>query len=137
MNDDCVFCKIIKGEIPSFTIYEDEKFKVILDRFPSAKGHMLVLPKKHFENIFEIDDEYAESAMVVAKKMATLLADTYKPAGINILQNNGEAAGQTVFHYHIHIIPRYDDDKIRIGWNSKNFELDDLKVHQEELTKLK
>jgi len=127
MEESCIFCKIIKGEIPSYTVYEDDSFKVVLDRFPASKGHMLVLPKKHIENIFELDEKYEEDLMKVVKKMCKLVKEKLNPSGINILQNNGKAAGQTVFHYHVHIIPRYEkDENIKISWNT-------LKLSDEEI----
>lgn len=116
---DCIFCKIIEGEIPSYTIYEDLEFKVILDAFPSGKGHTLILPKKHIENVFDIDDELLSKAHQLAKKVAKAVKDHLGCEGVNILQNNGSCAGQTVFHYHIHIIPRNTDDGMRFGWKTK------------------
>lgn len=118
MDNNCIFCKIIAGEIPSYCVYEDEDFKAILDVNPSARGHVIILPKEHAANIFELPDEYAAKVMVVAKKIAKAVKETYHCDGINILQNNGEAAGQTVFHLHVHVIPRFDGDTdtINIGW---------------------
>lgn len=118
MNSNCIFCKIIEGEIPSVSVYEDEDFKAILDVAPSARGHVIILPKKHAANIFELPDEYVSKVMVVAKKIAKAVKETYHCDGVNILQNNGEAAGQTVFHFHVHVIPRFkgDTDTINIGW---------------------
>lgn len=118
MDNNCIFCKIIAGEIPSYCVYEDDDFRAILDVNPSAKGHVIILPKKHAANIFELPDEYAAKVMVVAKKIAKALKETYHCDGVNILQNNGEAAGQTVFHLHVHVIPRFngDTDTINIGW---------------------
>lgn len=115
-NDDCVFCKIIKGEIPSATIYENDEFKVILDRFPSSLGHVLVLPKEHIENIFEMPEEKAGKIFKLVSKIAPIVKKQLNCDGINILQNNGEAAGQSVPHFHIHIIPRYNNDGLNILW---------------------
>ncbi|EET59689.1 histidine triad domain protein [Marvinbryantia formatexigens DSM 14469] len=116
MTENCIFCKIAGGEIPSATLYEDEDFRVILDVGPAAKGHMLILPKKHFADICEIPEELAGKAFVLAKKMAEKMEKALHCDGINVLQNNHEAAGQTVFHFHIHLIPRWQKDKIGIGW---------------------
>lgn len=113
---DCIFCKIANGDIPSATLYEDERFRVILDLGPASKGHALILPKEHFANLYEIDDETAAAAMVLAKKMATAMTKALGCSGFNLVQNNGESAGQTVFHFHMHLIPRYDNDGIRLGW---------------------
>ena len=116
IKDDCIFCKIAAGEIPSGTIYEDDDFRVIFDRGPAAKGHALILPKEHFANIYEIDDGVLSKAAALAKKMAKTMTDTLKCDGFNIVQNNGEAAGQTVFHFHMHLIPRYKNDDAKMGW---------------------
>lgn len=117
--DNCIFCKIANGEIPSATLYEDDDFRVILDLSPASKGHSLILPKEHAANIYELPEELAAKAMVVAKKVATVLAEGLKCDGLNIVQNNGEPAGQTVFHFHMHLIPRYEGDKesVRLNWN--------------------
>ena len=99
MSDaNCIFCKIINGDIPSKTLYENEEFKVIFDIAPASKGHVIILPKYHAENIFELPEEVVAKSFVMAKKVATVLKSVLKCDGINILQNNGEAAGQTVFH---------------------------------------
>lgn len=117
MGDQCIFCKIANGEIPSATIYEDEDFRVILDMGPAAKGHALLLPKKHFSNLFELEDEIAGKALKVAKKVAEKMTKALDCDGFNLVQNNGEVAGQTVFHFHIHLIPRYQGDGIEEFWN--------------------
>ena len=115
-SDNCIFCKIAAGEIPSKTLYEDEQFRVILDLGPAAKGHALILPKEHYAKIYEIPDEVAASAMKLAKKMAGVITEKLNCDGFNIVQNNGVVAGQTVFHFHMHLIPRYEDDGQTIGW---------------------
>ena len=113
---DCIFCKIANGEIPSATLDEDEDFRVILDLGPASKGHALILPKAHAANIYEISDDMAAKAMILAKKMATKMTEALKCDGFNIVQNNGEPAGQTVFHFHMHLIPRYEGDQVGITW---------------------
>lgn len=113
---DCIFCKIANGEIPAATLYEDTDFRVILDLGPASKGHALILPKTHAANIYELPDELAAKAMVLAKKMAVKMTDKLECDGFNIVQNNGEIAGQTVFHFHMHLIPRYADDGVKLGW---------------------
>lgn len=113
---DCIFCKIANGEIPSATLYEDEDFRVILDLGPASKGHALILPKAHAANIYEISDDMAAKAMILAKKMATKMTEALKCDGFNIVQNNGEPAGQTVFHFHMHLIPRYKGDGVGLTW---------------------
>ena len=117
-DDNCIFCKLANGEIPTATIYEDDEFKVILDLGPATKGHALILPKEHYANIYEIDEEVAGRAFKLAKKMVTKLTEVLGCDGYNIVQNNGEAAGQTVFHFHMHLIPRYMNDDAGFGWKS-------------------
>ena len=114
--NDCIFCKIANGEIPAATIYEDDEFRVILDLGPASKGHALILPKEHAANIYELPDELAAKAMILAKKMATKMTEKLGCDGFNIVQNNGEVAGQTVFHFHMHLIPRYKNDGVGIQW---------------------
>ena len=106
-DNNCIFCKIANGEIPSATIYEDEDFRVILDLSPASKGHALILPKEHYANLFELDDEKAGKVLVVAKKVITKMKEILNCDGYNLVQNNGEAAGQTVNHFHLHLIPSF------------------------------
>lgn len=113
---DCIFCKIANGEIPTATLYEDEEFRVILDVGPASYGHALLLPKKHYANLFELPEDLAGKAMAVVKRVSTVMSETLDCDGLNIVQNNGEAAGQTVFHFHMHMIPRYKKDTVKIGW---------------------
>ena len=117
-DTNCIFCKIANGEIPSKTLYEDDSFRVILDISPASKGHAIILPKNHAANLYELPDEDASKIMLVAKKVATVLKDVLHCDGMNILQNNGEAAGQTVFHLHVHLIPRYENDTVKIEWTA-------------------
>lgn len=132
--DNCIFCKIAGGEIPAATLYEDENFRVILDLGPASKGHALILPKAHAANIYEISDELAAKAMILAKKMARVMTDALHCDGFNIVQNNGECAGQTVFHFHMHLIPRYKGDEVGLTW--KAGELSD-EVRDEILKKVR
>ncbi|MCI8730908.1 MAG: HIT family protein [Lachnospiraceae bacterium] len=113
---ECIFCKIANGEIPSTTLYEDNDFRVILDVNPASKGHTLILPKKHAENLYDLPDETASKALVLAKNMASKIEKALECDGLNLVQNNGETAGQTVFHFHMHIIPRYKNDSVKLGW---------------------
>lgn len=118
-DDNCIFCKLACGNIPTNVIYEDEMFTVILDASPATRGHALILPKYHAANIYDLPDEYASKVFVLAKKLATKMTDVLKCAGFNIVQNNGTVAGQTVFHFHMHLIPRYigDGNEEKLGWN--------------------
>lgn len=131
---DCIFCKIANGEIPAATIYEDEEFRVILDLGPATRGHALILPKTHAANIYEMPDELVGKAMILAKKMAARMTQALGCDGFNVVQNNGEAAGQTVFHFHMHLIPRYEKDGAMVSW--KPGKLTD-EIREELLEKLK
>ncbi|KAF5067834.1 Protein hit [anaerobic digester metagenome] len=113
---DCIFCKILNGDIPSATIYEDEEFKAILDRFPANQGHVLILPKEHSANIFEIDPQLAGRLFTLATKIAREMKHILGFEHMNVMQNNGTVAGQTVYHFHLHLIPRYENDGITIAY---------------------
>ena len=113
---NCIFCKILDGVIPSAKLYEDEDFRVILDLAPASKGHSLIISKFHAANLYEMPDELAAKALVLAKKMAAKLKEKLGCDGVNLVQNNGEAAGQTVFHFHMHLIPRMKDDQVGVHW---------------------
>ncbi len=115
-DDNCIFCKLANGVFPTNTIYEDEEFRVILDLGPATKGHALILPKDHYKNLYELPDETAGKAMKLAKKMAIRMTDKLQADGFNLVQNNNEVAGQTVYHFHLHLIPRYNDDGQKINW---------------------
>ena len=104
-ENNCIFCKLANGVISTNTIYEDELFRVILDAAPAAKGHALIIPKEHYADLYEIDGEIAAKAMKLAKKLAIHMTETLHCDGFNLVQNNGEVAGQTVFHFHLHLIP--------------------------------
>ena len=113
---NCIFCKIANGEIPSSTVYEDEDFRVILDLGPAAKGHALILPKEHFKDVTELDPKIAAKVLPLGAKLGTAMKKSLGCAGFNLVQNNGEAAGQTVFHFHVHVIPRYEGGPVIAGW---------------------
>lgn len=133
---DCIFCKIIDGEIPSRIVYEDEKIVAFLDTSQTTPGHTLVVPRKHIENIMEYDEELAQDVFIRLPKLTRALSSfDPKIEGLNVLINNGETAYQTVFHSHIHLIPRYsstDDFVVEFGDNSEKYsdeELDELLVN--------
>ena len=115
-KDDCIFCKIANGEIPSKTLYEDPEFRVILDLGPATKGHALILPKEHAGDLYELPEESAAKAMTLAQKIGKTMVQKLHCDGLNLVQNNGEAAGQTVRHLHLHLIPRYVNDGQSINW---------------------
>ena len=121
-DENCIFCKLANGEIPTATVYEDEYLRAIMDAAPANKGHIIILPKSHAANIYEIEDEYVSRAFVLAKKLAVALKKLTGCDSVNILQNNGEAAGQTVFHFHVHVIPRFKNDDCTIVWKPTSYE---------------
>lgn len=132
-DDTCIFCKIANGEIPSKTLFEDEKFRVILDLAPAAKGHALILPKEHFANIYELPEEMAADVIKLAKRMAVRMTEKLSCDGFNLVQNNGEIAGQTVFHYHMHLIPRYEGDGQKIGWKPGSPSQEELEAVRKQI----
>ena len=125
-DKECIFCKIAGGEIPSSTVYEDEDFRVILDLGPASKGHALILPKQHFKDLCELDPAIAAKALPLAGKIGAAMKKALGCTGFNVVQNNGEIAGQTVFHFHIHLIPRYKDDQQNLTWEQHNYEDDTM-----------
>lgn len=133
-KDDCIFCKIANGEIPSRSLYEDDEFKVIMDLAPATKGHSLILPKNHFNNLYELPDETASKAMMLAKKMATVMTEKLSCDGFNLVQNNGECAGQTIFHFHLHLIPRYLDDDQNILFEATHPSAEELDATFKQIT---
>ena len=134
-KQDCIFCRIISGEIPSTTIYENSKFKVIMDIAPANKGHVLILPKEHYDKIYDIDTATAGELFELAVMTARALKSVLDCDGMNILQNNGTVAGQTVFHFHMHIIPRYEGDTVNIGWKELSYEDGEMEQLREAIRK--
>ena len=120
----CIFCKIINGEIPSKKVYEDDDVVAILDISQATKGHTLVLPKKHYANILEIEDDAFIKVMNTTKMLAKKISKNLNAEGVNILNNCNEAAGQTVMHFHVHILPRYKDDDLKLEFTSHELDLD-------------
>lgn len=118
--NDCIFCKIVKGEIPSDKIYEDDNFFAFLDVTPNNPGHTLIIPKKHYENLYELPDETLSEIAPLIKKLAVAVKYGANADGINIIMNNDSAAGQIVPHAHFHIIPRFADDGLR-HWPGKSY----------------
>ena len=112
-DENCIFCKLASGEIPSATLYEDDDFRVILDLNPASRGHALIIPKEHYRNLYDLDDELAAKVLVLAKKMVLKLKDVLGCDGYNIVQNNEEPAGQTVFHFHMDWAGRWANFQMR------------------------
>ncbi|MFR3442713.1 MAG: HIT family protein [Coprococcus sp.] len=134
-KDDCIFCKIANGEIPSATVYEDSICRVILDVNPANKGHALIIPKEHFDNIYSMDAETAVKIFTIATEVAKAQKAELNPDGLNILQNNGEAAGQTVFHFHMHLVPRYIKDNVTMTWIPGKADTEELSALSKALRK--
>ena len=133
VKDNCIFCKIASGEIPSATIYEDERFRVILDLGPATRGHALILPKEHADNLYTLEEETAGAAMKLARRMAIRMRERLGADGFNLVQNNGEEAGQTVMHFHLHLIPRYKDDGQHILWEPGKASAEELEETRKQI----
>ena len=132
---NCIFCKIIKGEIPSFKVFENNKVFCFLDINPLTKGHTLIVPKKHYENIFDIPEEDLKEIISTAKNLANKFKEKLNAQGVNLVNASGETAEQSVFHFHLHLVPRYKDDGLEMNkwWQSKVKKVD----FEELLTLLK
>jgi len=135
IHDDCIFCKLANGVIPTNTIYEDEDFKVFMDASPATTGHALVVPKQHYADIYEIEPEILGKAVQVGQKVVKHATNVLGCDGYNLVQNNGTVAGQTVFHFHLHLIPRYKDmdNKKLLHWEPGTADSEELKALCEKL----
>ena len=125
MEDNCIFCKITKKQIGSYILYEDDDFQVIFDNSPATKGHAILITKKHFKNLFEMDEATASKLFPVVLKVSKIMKEEFNCSGFNLVQNNGKDAGQTVFHFHLHLIPRYEKDGVDFRWSSSEFNKDE------------
>jgi len=126
-KDDCIFCRLANGDIPTNALYEDDIVKAIFDLSPASMGHIIIMPKEHFDNLYSIDEETAAHVFKVATRLAKAIKEALNCDGMNILQNNEEIAGQTVFHFHMHIIPRYLGDNVKFSWNQGKISEDEIK----------
>ncbi|MBW2976710.1 HIT family protein [Candidatus Woesearchaeota archaeon] len=133
--EDCIFCKIVNGEIPSAKVYEDDAVISFLDILPANKGHCLVAPKKHYETLLEIPDDLLAGMIQVAKRITRALSLSIGNGSYNIIMNNGKAAGQLVSHAHFHVIPRFEGDRLRIAWSHKKYTDKEMKSVQEKIKK--
>ena len=113
-ENECIFCNIVAGKMPCFKFHEDDQTLGFMDAFPAAEGHALIVPKSHWTDVFAIDDESVRGVASVVRCAAAAVHKVLKPDGLNIVQANGEAAGQTVFHYHVHLLPRTAGEKLRM-----------------------
>lgn len=135
-DQECIFCKIAGGEFSSATIYEDQDFRVILDLGPASKGHALILPKEHFSDVCALDETVAGKVLPLAAKIGAAMKKTLGCSGFNLVQNNGKSAGQTVFHFHMHIIPRYDGGDDMVTWTPGTVTQEELNQTAEQLKQM-
>lgn len=122
----CVFCSIIKGELPANIVYQDDTVIAILDIAQATKGHTLVIPKKHYENIYDVDEETLKHMIVVSKRLSAQIVNKLHADGLNIVNNNGDAAGQAIKHIHFHLLPRYDGDDYILKGTEHNYDLKEI-----------
>ena len=123
-DPDCIFCKIVAGEIPSFKLFEDEATLAFMDINPASEGHALVIPKEHASDLYAVSDEALARTAVTAQRVAAALARTLNPDGLNLVQCNGAAAAQSVMHFHVHVLPRVADDGLAMNWGLKLGDID-------------
>ncbi len=135
-NKNCIFCSLINGDIPAEFIYEDDMFVAFFDKFPGGFGHVLVVPKAHVENLFELTDDIMEKIMKVVQKVGLSLKEALNVESLNLVQNNGIIAGQSVNHFHIHLIPRVENDSINIHWETQTFDDDQYKNLTKKMTEI-
>lgn len=132
-NDDCIFCKIIAGDIPCFKLYEDGDTLAFMDINPASRGHALAIPRTHSPDLFRSPDDVLAATVATARKVATAVHETVKPDGLNLVQANGPGAAQSVFHLHIHVIPRFNDDGLMLNWGTNPGDMDEIKQLSEQI----
>jgi histidine triad (HIT) family protein len=115
-HDDCIFCKVLAGDISSEVVDSDERTVTVMDINPATPGHVVVLTRAHAEDLFEVSDEDMLAVMIAARRIAQRMRETLAPGGFNILHNIGRVAWQSIFHFHLHVIPRYEDDPLQLPW---------------------
>jgi histidine triad (HIT) family protein len=133
LDADCIFCKIVRGEVPSFKLYEDDKTLAFMDINPVNPGHALVVPKFHSPNLFRTPPEWVSAAILTTQKIAIAVQRTLNPYGMNILQANGPGAAQSVLHFHMHVVPRAKDDEMKMNWGLKPGDKDVLKALADQI----
>jgi histidine triad (HIT) family protein len=133
-DPDCLFCKIVAGEIPATIVAQDERTIAFMDINPATRGHALVIPREHAADVHAIDPEDLQAVAVVAQRLAGRAVEQLGAAGVNLLNSNGPAAWQTVFHFHLHVIPRYEGDPLRLPWVPAPGDMDDIKAAAAQLT---
>ena len=125
-DPDCLFCKIVAGEIPSTRVDEDERTVAFMDINPATRGHLLVIPREHSTDLLDVPHEDLEACARMAQKLAKKAKDRLGADGVNLLNSCGKAAWQTVFHFHVHVIPRYDDDPLKLPWIPREGDMDEI-----------
>jgi histidine triad (HIT) family protein len=132
-DPDCIFCKIVAGELPGQIVEEDERTIAFMDINPATRGHLLVIPRAHARNLLEISPEDLGAVIATSQRMAKRVNQRLEPAGINLINSCGAAAWQTVFHFHVHVIPRYEDDPLKLPWVPAQGDLDEIAAVADEL----
>lgn len=123
---ECIFCAIVEGKIPSARVYENEHVLAFMDIAPANPGHLLIIPKQHYRNIFDMPADVGNKIMEAAIPLATAIREALKPDGLNLFQSNEPAAFQTVFHFHLHLIPRWEGDPLRLPWRPSEGNIDEI-----------
>jgi histidine triad (HIT) family protein len=132
-DPDCIFCKIVAGELPAQMIDEDERTISFMDINPATRGHALVIPREHYRNLLEVSGEDLDAAARAAQRLAGRVSERLGAAGVNLLNACGSAAWQTVFHFHVHVIPRYDGDPLRLPWTPAEGDPEEIAAVAEQL----
>jgi len=134
-DPDCLFCKIVAGEVPATVVAEDERTIAFMDINPATRGHALVIPRAHAADLHAIDPDDLEAVALAAQRLAARVRDNLGADGVNLLNSNGPAAWQTVFHFHVHVIPRYEGDPLRLPWVPGPGDMDEIKAAAAELAR--
>jgi histidine triad (HIT) family protein len=134
-DPDCLFCKIVAGELPATVVREDERTVAFMDINPATRGHVIVVPREHSKDLLEIADDDLAACAAAARDLAALVSDRLEADGVNLLNSCGRAAWQTVFHFHVHVIPRYDADPLRLPWTPGPGDRDEIAAAAAELTR--
>ncbi len=132
-TEDCIFCKVVAGELPSETVDSDERTITVLDINPATKGHVVVIPRTHTADFFEVSEQDLDAVMVATRRVSERLKLTLEPAGFNLLTNVGRAAWQSIFHFHLHVIPRYEGDPLELPWRPEPADPEQLAAVAAEL----
>ena len=134
-DPDCLFCKIVAGELPATLVREDERTVAFMDINPATRGHLLVVPREHSRDLLDVADDDLAACAAAARDLAALVSDRLGADGVNLLNASGRAAWQTVFHFHVHVIPRYDADPLRLPWTPGPGDRDEIAAAAAELTR--